>query len=84
MINLSQINYIFYIAIQSPNSNFDEAFHNYKNENIRSRLNVKHSKNDILNYILMFYNSKRLHSKFGYASPQQFENNYWGAITKAA
>ena len=49
--------------------------------NYQTRDEAKH---DILNYILMFYNSQRLHSKLGYVSPQQFENNYWGAITKAA
>ena len=42
------------------------------------------AKNDILNYILMFYNSQRLHSKLGYVSPQQFENNYWGVMSKVA
>ena len=41
-------------------------------------------KNGILNYILMFYNSQRLHSKLGYVSPQQFENNYWGVMSEAA
>ena len=42
------------------------------------------AKKDILNYILMFYNSQRLHSKLGYVSPQQFENNYWGVMSEAA
>ncbi|WP_238585980.1 IS3 family transposase, partial [Legionella nautarum] len=28
---------------------------------------------DILNYIIMFYNSHRLHSYLGYLSPNQFE-----------
>ncbi|HDV5751153.1 TPA: IS3 family transposase, partial [Legionella pneumophila] len=28
---------------------------------------------DILNYITMFYNSHRLHSYWGYLSPNQFE-----------
>ena len=51
----------------------------WKNDQTRDE-----AKNDILNYILMFYNPKRLHSKLGYVSPQQFEKNYWGVITKAA
>lgn len=42
------------------------------------------AKKDILNYILMFYNPQRLHSKLEYVSPRQFENNYWGLMTKAA
>ena len=45
---------------------------------------VDEAKNDILNYILMFYNSQRLHSKLGYVSPQQFENNYSGVMSEAA
>ena len=42
------------------------------------------AKNNILNDILMFYNSQQLDFKLGYVSPQQFENNYCGAIAKAA
>lgn len=32
------------------------------------------AKEDIINYIEMFYNSKRLHSTLGYRSPLQYEN----------
>ena len=32
------------------------------------------AKQDIVNYIEMFYNSKRLHSYLGYLSPRDFEN----------
>ena len=31
---------------------------------------------DILNYITMFYNSKRLHSHLDYKTPNQFENEH--------
>ncbi len=41
------------------------------------------AKNDISNNILMFYKPQRLNSKLGYVSPQQFENNYWGVMSKA-
>ena len=42
------------------------------------------AKQDILNYITMFYNSQRLHSSLGYMSPNQFENRYWDLIKKVA
>lgn len=42
------------------------------------------AKQDILNYITMFYNSQRLHSSLGYLSPIQFENRYWDKIKKVA
>ena len=31
------------------------------------------ARRDILDYITMFYNSRRLHSTLGYMTPQQFE-----------
>jgi putative transposase len=34
------------------------------------------AKADVINYIEMFYNSKRLHSTLGYLSPMQFEKNF--------
>lgn len=42
------------------------------------------AKQDILNYITMFYNSQRLHSSLGYMSPNQFENRYRDLMRKVA
>lgn len=38
---------------------------------------------DILNYIVMYYNAKRLHSSLGYMSPRAYEQK-WKAEKKAA
>lgn len=35
-----------------------------------------HAQQDILNYIAMFYNSKRMHSSIGYKTPNQIEQEY--------
>ena len=40
------------------------------------------ARRDIINYIEMFYNSKRLHSYLGYLSPREFEKSQ--ALRKAA
>lgn len=34
------------------------------------------AKADVMDYIEMFYNSRRLHSTLGYVSPMQFENEF--------
>lgn len=34
------------------------------------------AKADVIDYIEMFYNSRRLHSTLGYVSPMQFENEF--------
>lgn len=39
---------------------------------------------DILDYIVMFYNSRSLPSTIGYVSPNQFEKRYWGQMKKTA
>jgi putative transposase len=36
----------------------------------------KEAKADVIDYLEMFYNSKRLHSTLGYMSPMQFENQF--------
>lgn len=42
------------------------------------------AKQDILDYITMFYNNQRLHSSLGYQSPNQFENRYWKLMREVA
>ncbi|PYB42128.1 IS3 family transposase, partial [Legionella pneumophila] len=42
------------------------------------------AKQDILDYITMFYNNQRLHSSLDYLSPNQFENRYWRLMKKVA
>lgn len=42
------------------------------------------AREDILNYMTMFYNSRRLHSALGYQSPIQFENQYRRLMKKVA
>jgi transposase InsO family protein len=42
------------------------------------------AKQDILDYITMFYNNQRLHSSLGYQSPNQCENRYWELMRKSA
>lgn len=42
------------------------------------------AKQDILNYITMFYNSQRLHSTLNYCSPNQFEKQYLDSMKKVA
>lgn len=49
--------------------------------NYQTRLEAKQ---DILDYITMFYNSQRLHSTLQYCSPNQFENRYWDLMRKVA
>ncbi len=39
---------------------------------------------DVLNYITMFYKSKRLHSSLGYKTPNQYENTYFAEFKKVA
>ena len=34
------------------------------------------AKNDVIDYIEMFYNSSRLHSSLNYQSPMEFEKKY--------
>lgn len=42
------------------------------------------AKQDILDYITMFYNNQRLHSSLEYQSPNQCENRYWELMRKSA
>jgi len=44
----------------------------------------REAKQDILNYITMFYNSKRTHSTLNYCSPNEFEMKHEWSIKNAA
>ena len=52
---------------------WDNSVSRLKDERVfwRNYQTIDEAKNDILNYILMFYNPQRLHSKQGYVSPQR-------------
>lgn len=41
-------------------------------------------KQDILDYIVMFYNSRRRHSHLGYACPNDFESVWYDSWKKVA
>jgi putative transposase len=43
----------------------------------QSYLTREEAKADIIDYIEMFYNGKRLHSTLNYVSPMQFEKNFF-------
>lgn len=44
----------------------------------------REAKQDILDYITMFYNNTRLHSSLGYQSPNQFENGHQVLMRESA
>ncbi|WP_165474755.1 IS3 family transposase, partial [Legionella nagasakiensis] len=44
----------------------------------------REAKQDILDYMTMFYNNQRLHSFLDYQSPNQFENRFWGLMKNVA
>lgn len=60
------------------NSVAESFFGRLKDERVewRNYQTRKEAKQDILDYITMFYNNQRLHSFLGYQSPNQFENSY--------
>ena len=47
--------------------------------NSQSYQNLQDVRLDVMKYIEMFYNSKRLHSSLGYCSPMDFEDSAEGA-----
>lgn len=49
-----------------------------KSERIAGKIYLtrEEAKSDIIDYIKMFYNSKRLHSTLGYLTPMQFEQRF--------
>lgn len=68
------------------NSVAESFFGRLKEERVNWR-NYKtrwEAKQDILDYITMFYNSQTLHSTFGYQSPNQFETISRKLMKKAA
>lgn len=68
------------------NSVAESFFARLKEERVhwRNYQTRQEAKQDILNYITMFYNSQRLHSSLGYMSPNQFENQYRDLMRKVA
>lgn len=68
------------------NSVDESFFARLKEERVhwRNYQTRQEAKQDILNYITMFYNSQRLHSSLGYMSPNQFENQYRDLMKKVA
>ena len=68
------------------NSVAESFFGRLKDERVewRNYQNRWEAKQDILDYITMFYNNQRLHSSLGYQSPNQFENRYWELMRKVA
>ena len=55
----------------------ESFFGSLKSERVhwRSYQTREEARADIVEYITMFYNSKRLHSYLGYQSPDEFERN---------
>jgi transposase InsO family protein len=66
------------------NAVVESFFGTLKSERIhwRSYQTREQARADIVEYITMFYNSRRLHSYLGYQSPDQFERN--GQLANAA
>jgi transposase InsO family protein len=66
------------------NAVIESFFGSLKMERIhfRNYLNRKDARGDIVDYIEMFYNSKRIHSYLGYISPREFEKSWF--VKKAA
>ena len=59
------------------NAVVESFFGSLKSERVhwRSYQSRKEARADIVEYITMFYNSRRLHSYLDYQSPEQFERN---------
>ena len=55
----------------------ESFFGSLKSERIhwRSYQTREQARSDIVEYITMFYNSRRLHSSLGYQNPDAFERN---------
>lgn len=68
------------------NSVAESFFGRLKEERVnwRNYQTRKEAREDILNYITMFYNSQRLHSAVGYQSPNQYESGYRNLIKEVA
>jgi len=66
------------------NAVVESFFGSLKSERIhwRSYQSREEARADIVDYITMFYNSRRLHSYLGYQSPDEFERN--GQLANAA
>jgi putative transposase len=60
------------------NSVMERFWGNLKSERTDGKIYItrEDAKMDVVDYIEMFYNSKRLHSSLEYVSPVQFENEF--------
>ncbi len=68
------------------NSVAESFFSRLKDERVhwRNYQTRREAKQDIVDYIIMFYNNQRLHSSLDYISLNQFENRYWRLMKKVA
>lgn len=60
------------------NAVMERFFGSLKSERVNNRLykTREEARKDVVDYIEMFYNSRRLHSTLGYKTPMQHEENY--------
>ena len=74
-------------------SRADDPYDNATMESFFSRLkaelledgmfeNMEDARTEIFEYIEMYYNTQRKHSRLNYQSPTEYENHYFYSLTK--